>query len=116
MDAKRYRQRITNEARQDGRGALGQVVVTWVDAFPAITAMGGIAAQVLTGPGREFRAAGGEQAETAARINLRYIPGIEQSMRVLWDGLIYNIRSIEFDATGRREVRLICDEGVNDGR
>jgi hypothetical protein len=34
------------------------VLVAWADAFPAATALGGIPAEVLTGPGRELRAAG----------------------------------------------------------
>lgn len=74
-----------------------------------------ILAQVLTGPGRELRAAGAEHAETDARINFPWLPGVTQQMRVLWDGRIYNITGIELDVTARREIRLICVEGRNDG-
>lgn len=81
----------------------------WADVFANVPA------EVLTGPGRELRAAGAELAETDARINLRWLPGVTQQMRVLWEGKIYNITGIEYDATARREVRLTCVEGRNDG-
>ncbi len=74
-----------------------------------------IPAEVLTGPGRERLAAGAEQAETDARINFRWLPGVTQQMRVVWDGKTYNITGIEYDATARREIRLTCVEGRNDG-
>jgi len=112
----RYRHRITIQQRAEARGGAGEVIVTWVDAFPAATALGGIPAEVLTGPGRELRAAGGEEGETAARINFREMPGVDQAQRVLWNGFVFNIRSIEFDATAKREIRLMCTAGVNDGQ
>lgn len=115
MRSGHYRQRITLQSRQETRDAFGAPVLAWVDAFPAMTAAGGIPAAVLTGPGRELRAAGGPQEEIAARIAFRYLTGVTQTMRVLWDGQLYNIRSIELDRTAQREVRLLCTTGVNDG-
>lgn len=116
MDLGRYRHRITIQNRVQGVDGVGGVALTWADAFPAATALGGIPAEVLTGPGRELRAAGGEQAEASARIAFQYLPGVDASQRVLWNGQIFNIRSVEYDATGLGEVRLICTAGVNDGR
>lgn len=116
MDLGRYIHRITIQSRVEGTDGVGAVVASWADAFPAATALGGIPAEVLTGPGRELRAAGSEQAEAAARIAFQYLPGIDPSQRVLWNGQIFNIRSVEYDATGLAEVRLICTAGVNDGR
>lgn len=74
-------------------------------------------AEVLTGPGREFQAAGTKQAETTARITLRWFPGLLPTHRIVWaeGGKTYDIQSIETDATGRREYRLRCTDGVNDG-
>lgn len=116
MRAGRYRHRITIQSRVETRSPAGAVLVAWADAFPAATALGGIPAEVLTGPGRELRAAGAPEGETAARINFRRLPGVDETMRVLWDGFVFNIRSVEFDATARRETRLICTAGVNDGQ
>lgn len=77
-----------------------------------------IPAQVLEGPGREPYAAGTIQAETTARIDIRYFPVDKADlmrMRVLWDGQTYEIISAERDATARIEWRLRCKEGLSDG-
>lgn len=110
----RYRHRIEIQQRQESRGATGEVLLTWANAFPAF--VGGIPAEVLTGPGREFRAANSEIGEITARINFRGVIGVTQQMRVLWRGVAYNIGSVEQDATGVRETRLLCTGGVTDGR
>jgi SPP1 family predicted phage head-tail adaptor len=72
-------------------------------------------AEVLTGPGREFNAADMTQAETDARIFIRWRPDVDTTMRVLWEGRRFNILSIETDVTARRELRLRCKEGLTDG-
>ena len=71
---------------------------------------------MLTGPGREFVAATAEQGETVARINMRWFPGLTADMRILWDGRVYNLKPPETDSTERREYRIQCTDGVNDGR
>ena len=84
----------------------------WLDSN---TELNEVPAEVLTGPGREFHQAGTIQSETSARINLRWFEGLLPTWRILWDGKIYNIGSIETDLTGRREYRLKCTDGVNEG-
>lgn len=79
------------------------------------TELDSVPAEVLLGPGREFEAAGTTQAAIDARINLRWFPGLTQQMRILWDGRIFNIQSLETDLTGRQEWRLKCSTGVNQG-
>ena len=112
MQPGRLRHRITfQEPVREQDPVSGASVNTWA----TIAGYDQVPAEVLTGPGREFRAAGAIQAETTARINLRWFPGLLPTWRILWDGRIYNIRSIEVDATGRREYRLRCEDGVNDG-
>jgi SPP1 family predicted phage head-tail adaptor len=74
-----------------------------------------VPAEVLTGPGREFNAADAKQAETTARINLRWFPGLLPDMRIRWEGQRYDILSIETDVTARKEYRLRCKQGANDG-
>lgn len=93
----------------------GGVKTSWQTLVVGATAMNSVPAEVLTGPGRESRAAGAVQAETDARINLRWFPGLNQKMRILWDGRVYNIDGMATDRTGRQEWRLTCKEGVNDG-
>jgi SPP1 family predicted phage head-tail adaptor len=98
-------QRKTEEFTSYGEG-IGYV---WTDYLTDVPA------EVLTGPGREFIAAGTKQSETTARITLRWFDGLLPSMRLLWDGRVFDIQSIETDATARREWRLRCTDGVNDG-
>lgn len=117
MLANRLRHRVAVEeftATQDpitGAIAEGWQAVT----LPSGTVLSSVPAEVLTGGGREFNQSGTVQAEVSARINMRWFPGLTQAMRIVWDGNIYNIGSIETDATARREYRLRCTAGVNEG-
>lgn len=107
----KYRHRVTIEHQVPIRDpGDGSEIVTW-EVFQA-----GVPAEVLTGPGRELVAANAEQAETVARINMRWFPGLTSDMRILWDGRVYNIKPPETDSTARREYRIQCTDGVNDGR
>ncbi len=78
-----------------------------------------VPAEVLTGPGRESQGGAATQSETSARINLRWFPANERDMaawRVIWDGRVYDIQSVETDATARREWRLRCVDGPSEGQ
>lgn len=105
-------QQLVETGRDPGTGG---VINEWQTLVVGTTTMNSVPAEVLTGPGRESRAAGAVQAETDARINLRWFPGLTQKMRILWDGRVYNIDGMATDRTGRQEWRLTCKEGVNDG-
>lgn len=107
----KYRHRVTIEQQQETRDGMGGVVVAWV-LFAA-----DVPAEVLTGAGREAIAADQQQATIAARINLRYLPGLMAKMRIVWDGRVFNIEGEpDLDPTGRREMRCKCSAGMNDGR
>lgn len=87
--------------------------------LPDGTRLEDVPAEVLTGPGREFQGGATTQAETSARINLRWFPANDRDMaawRIEWDGRIYNIQSVETDATARREWRLRCVDGPSEGQ
>lgn len=72
-------------------------------------------AEVFTGAGREFNGAGAKQAETDARMTLRWFPGLDYAHRIVWQSKNYDITSIETDVTGRKEYRLRCKEGASNG-
>lgn len=117
MEAQRYRHRITFQekvAEQDSETGDTSYVWATVD-LDSDTELADVPAEVLTGPGREFNAADAKQAETTARINLRWFPGLQPTWRIVWEGRYYDILSIETDATARREYRLRCKEGLTDG-
>jgi SPP1 family predicted phage head-tail adaptor len=105
-------QQLVEAGRDPGTGG---VISEWQTLVVAGKPMNQVPAEVLTGPGSERQAAGAVQAETDARINLRWFPGLTQKMRILWDGRIYNIDGLATDRTGRQEWRTTCKEGVNDG-
>lgn len=117
MQAQRYRHRITLEERIDTQDPLtGAASHTWeVAAIDSDNFLSDVPAEVLTGPGREAISGGTKQAESTARINLRWFPGLDTAWRILHDDKIYDISSIETDRTGRREYRLRCIDGLSDG-
>lgn len=117
MLANRLRHRVEiQEQTETQNSTTGVITKAWSTVYlDSNTPLDSVPAEVLTGAGREFNASGQIQAEVAARINLRWFPGLTQSMRILWDGRVFNIGSIETDVTARREYRLKCTAGVNDG-
>lgn len=118
MLSSRLRHRIEfQELTEEQDSETGAVLSSWQTAYlDSDTLLNSVPAEVLTGPGREFRQSGTTQAETTARINLRWFPGLSPEWRIIWDGRVYNITGIETDLTGRREWRLRCIDGVSDGR
>lgn len=116
-EAQRYRHRIEFQQKVEEQDSeTGAVSYAWetVD-LDSDTPLEAVPAEVLTGPGREFNAADAKQAETSARINCRWFGDVDPAWRVLWDGRTYDILSVEYDATGRRETRLRVRQGVTDG-
>lgn len=116
--SQRLRHRITFERQVTTRDSEGVASVVWdtVVLDESLTELKDVPAEVLTGPGREFRETGQVQAELAARINCRWFPGLDASWRILWDGQVFNIGTWDTDLTGRREYRIRCTAGVNDGQ
>lgn len=82
------------------------------------TVLDGVPAEVKASnrPGREFVESGATQGENPILINMRWFPGLDLKMRVVWDGDVYNIVSIDTDITNRQEYRLKCITGVSDGQ
>lgn len=118
MLAHRLRHRVAIQEQVETQDTnTGAYSVSWQNVMlDTNTELNSVPAEVLTGAGREFVNSGSTQAEISARINLRWFPELNQSMRIIWDGKIFNIHSIETDLTGRQEYRLKCTSGVNDGQ
>ena len=116
MLSQRLRHRIELQERVEIVSTAGESQgFEWRTADADGALLDDVPSEVLTGPGREFRAADAKQAETAARITLRWFSGLSPTWRVLWEGQTFDITSIDVDLTGRREYRLRCAAGVNDG-
>ncbi len=116
MLAHRLRHRVTFQRQvsiDEGQFIRTEWQNAWIDSEIELV---DVPAEVLTGPGREWVGSGTVNAETSARITLRWFPGLMPSWRVLWDGRVFNIQSIETDRTGCREWRLRCMDGPGEGK
>lgn len=118
MLAYRLRHRVAiQELVETQNTTTGAVTRAWENVWlDTDTELSAVPAEVLTGPGKEFVQSGATQEQIAARINMRWFPGLTQKHRIVWDTNIYNITSIETDITGRMEYRLRCVAGVSDGQ
>jgi SPP1 family predicted phage head-tail adaptor len=109
MRSGRLRQRITIQSRGEIRDADGGSVAAWADFAASVPA------EVVPLSGREFMSATAMQDEIQARITIRYLAGVIPSMRVVFDGLNYNIVAVLPDPTARRHINLMVNRGLNDG-
>lgn len=111
--APRLRHRIDIQQVSEAGGVRGNIVETWVsvrttdepDLIPAeISAIGA----------REFIAAAAQQVGATTRITIRYRqPWPDgRTMRVLHEGVAYNIKGTLPDNTRRTWMHLLCENGV----
>lgn len=110
MMTPRLRHRVDIESYEEDQDSItGEITRAWVMFID------GVPAEVMTGPGSESRVAASKHAETTARIVMRWFPGLLSTHRIVWEGKLYDILSIETDATGRRDYRVRVRDGLNDG-
>lgn len=65
---------------------------------------------------REFIAAQQMQSKVTARITMRYTPGINAAMRIVYRGQIFNIEGILSDKiSGLEYLTMPCSTGTNAG-
>ena len=108
--APRLRHRVSFEAPVIVRDSNGHRRQEWMP----ITALQNVAAEVLTGPGKESLPAAQPLTTVAARITLRYQSALAAcyGMRIDHAGTTYHVESYYFDVTGRRWVTLVCSTGA----
>ncbi|MEO6659444.1 MAG: phage head closure protein [Burkholderiaceae bacterium] len=109
MIAQDFRHRITLQSPGEVRGPDGESESGWSD-FAA-----DVPASVVPLSGREFMSAGETQGETQARMAIRWMPGVLDTMRVLFDGKVYAINAVLPDPTARRHITLMTSGGVSNG-
>lgn len=116
MSASKYRQRIRLQLKGEGTtGPLGTIPGSWADWEPSPGVVD-IPAQVVPLSGRDFIAAGEKQSEVTARIEIRWLPGVLDTMRVLFDDEVYAIAAVLPDPTARRHLTLMVSKGVTNGQ
>lgn len=117
MLANRLRHRVAvQQPVKTQSPTTGGVVVTWQTITIGGVPMSKVPAEVLTGPGREFKQSGATQADYDLRVNMRWFAGLKPSYRILWQGEPYNIVSIETDSTNRCDYYIKCQGGLTDGQ
>lgn len=116
MSAGKYRHHIRLQVQGETAGPLGPQPSAWTDWEPGPGQGADIPAEVVPLSGRDFIAAGEKQSEVSARIEIRWLPGVVDTMRVLFDGQLYAIAAVLPDPTARRHLTLMVSAGVTDGR
>lgn len=107
--AGKYLHRIALQVYSVIRDPLGGDSREWTDWRKDVPA------EVVPLSGREFTAASAEHGEVTARVEIPYLPGVENTMRVLFDGQHYAVRTVLPDPTARRHLTLMVDAGRSDG-
>lgn len=104
------RHRVTLQARTEVRGDQGSLSYTWADWLADEPA------QVTFLSGREFIAAQSNQSQIMARVAIRWREGVDGSMRLIHEGVTYNVTAVLPDPSTRRWLTLMIAGGVNDGQ
>lgn len=101
MRSGNLRHRIEIQRQIHGENEYGDPIHEW-KTFAKVWA------EVLDLKGREFWQAAQVQSEITSRLRIRYLAGVEASMRVLHEGRTLEIDHI-LDPDGRkRELHLFC--------
>lgn len=102
IDAGRLRERVTVQIASGATNALGETVLTWNNSTAVWASVEGVSA-------REALAAGQQDVTVTHKVQIRYLPGLTQSMRFSWRNRTLEIVSLlEHDNRSRHEA--ICQE------
>lgn len=87
LNAGDLRHTVTLQRRAAGKDVLGQATGAWETAAT-------VRASVEPLRGRELFAAGQNAAPVDMRIRIRYMSGVDATMRIMWEGEAYGIVSV----------------------
>lgn len=102
INAGSMRAQIVIQKRVSGQGTSGEPSVGW-DAFATRRA------EVLRTPGHEVFSSQQRTGRIPTMWKVRYLDGVQPSMRIVYRTRVYNILSA-IDPTGRREELVITAE------
>lgn len=116
MRAGRLRHRVRLQRRVETQQATGEITWSWAD-------LAEVWASVEPVAGREYFAAAQVQSEITTRIRIRYRPGLNAKLRVVFiaepgspgEVKYYDVRSVINYAERDREVHLMCTERGAEG-
>lgn len=113
MQAGKLTERIRIQRLEMAQSKSGGMQRSWVDLLPY-----DLPASRRDFSGNERPAttlAGGEVATARTEFTIRWMPGIDATMRIVHDGQFHNIRHVNNFAGRRESLILTCDTGGNDG-
>lgn len=110
LHAGKLRHRVIIQSRaQTQDEETGALTVEWEDFATVWASIEPLSA-------REFIQSSAVQSDISVRIVIRYLEGVNATMRVLHRGKIYNVRGALTDkVSGLEYITLPCAEGVNEG-
>lgn len=96
------RQRITIESFTTTRDPVsGSEIESWS------TYLADVPAAFLPLSGKEYLSASAEQAGITSKVIIRYDSGVNSKMRIVFDGVTYEIKEIFPDATARQYLIMM---------
>lgn len=104
MKAGRLRNRIIIQKQINRKDELGQLVNEWVEVCS-------VRAEIRDLTGKEYQNSQAEQSQTDCKILIRYRNDITPDMRVLCNGIYYDIKAVLEDVK-RTRLELPCQKGT----
>jgi len=101
INAGQMDQRVTLRVQGTAEDALGQRIAGWSDVVT-------VWARVRPVKGREYEAAGAEQALSEFEIDIRWRAGVTTAMRARWRGRDHDVLAVTEPFAGRETLRLHC--------
>ncbi|WP_300338225.1 phage head closure protein [Accumulibacter sp.] len=113
ISAGTLRKRITLQQQSQSVDSYGQQIATWTDVAT-------VWASVEPSVGRELMAAQAVSLDQPTTITIRWqaafaSPKAVAAMRVVYNGRLFNIHSVENEEERNSTLTLIASEGLNDG-
>lgn len=105
IDPGRLRERVTVQQATETRNAIGESTQAWGTYAERWASVDGIAA-------REFLTSGQQQTEITHRVRMRYVDGMNGTMRILWRNRVLEIASC-LEHANRSEHELLCVERLD---
>jgi SPP1 family predicted phage head-tail adaptor len=109
VSAGRLKKVIEIQERTETTDSFGGQVHVWSDVYSGVRA----AKEPLSG--RELIAAQAAQSSTTIRFIIRFLEGIDSSMRIFHDDKFYNITEIIDPEEAHRELQIMTSTGLNEG-
>jgi SPP1 family predicted phage head-tail adaptor len=111
MPAGKYDKRIVIQQRATGRNSSGGMVAAWQQFAERWAGVNNLSGNEKSATAHQ----GGETAVARTVFTLRYLAGVDETMRVLYGGKAFNIRFVNDVYEQHKTLILTCDTGATEG-